>query len=239
MRDVTFVVPAAGRVELTEVCLQQLRRTCQSLAGRGLEVGAVVVAEDDNALTAEDLGFDVVRKQPRALGEKYNDGFEFAGKLGSDFVMPVGSDDWIDADLVVVMLKSARPGTLVCAKQSAMVNEAGTRLAMLHISYPGGIGLRLLPCDLLEKHGFRPATDGQERGIDTDVWNRLRAPVRYVDVHPLQIVDFKTVERQLNTYAACLLYARTESDRPWEDLLTAYPEEAVGSVRSLYAGVAA
>jgi hypothetical protein len=43
-----FVVPAHGRHAIAEVCLRQLRRTCDALAHRGIYASAVVIANDAN-----------------------------------------------------------------------------------------------------------------------------------------------------------------------------------------------
>ena len=49
-----FCVPAHGRYELTRICLEQLRRTCDALP---YEATAVVIADDENLHTAYELGF--------------------------------------------------------------------------------------------------------------------------------------------------------------------------------------
>lgn len=234
---VWFVVPAHGRVEKTEACLRQLARTCDTLAGRGIEATAVVVAADANLETARACGFDALERPNRPLGRKWNDGYQHAGQAGADHVVPLGSDDWIDP----VMLTSL-PGKheIRCSRLSAVVSEDGRRLATLKIGYPGGDGVRILPRHLLELLRFRPAEDHRDRAIDTSIMRRLTlilraAPaVRYFDAHPFQIVDWKTGGEQLNGYRPCLQFRDGPEVDPWEALAPHYPAAALDEMRAVY-----
>jgi hypothetical protein len=96
-----FIIPAYGRLELARVCLRQLRRTCDALTEHGIEATAVVIADDENLETARELGFGTTVQSNEFLGRKYNDGFQLAcdpeyNPRPADYVMPYGTDDWID-----------------------------------------------------------------------------------------------------------------------------------------------
>ena len=87
-----FVVPAHGRYELTRICLEQLRRTCDALP---YDATAVVVAEDQNLYTAADLGFATVHRDNDFLARKFNDGIQLAcdpnyNPEPADYVVPFG-----------------------------------------------------------------------------------------------------------------------------------------------------
>ena len=71
MPSLWFVVPAHGRLELARICLTQLRRTCDELTHHGIDASAVVVADDDNIETADDLGFAWVKRENRFLSRKF------------------------------------------------------------------------------------------------------------------------------------------------------------------------
>lgn len=238
LTTVCFVVPAHGRGDKTRVCLRQLVRTCEALERDGLRATAVVVADDANLRIAAELGFETVRSANRPLGRRWNDGYEHAGRVvGADVVCPLGSDDWIDP---VMLSDLPAPGEIRASRMSAVVSEDGLRLTQLHIGYEGGDGVRLMPRDLLERLGFRPAEDERERAIDTSILRRLhqlgRKPsIRYFDVHPCQIVDWKTAGDQLNSYEACRTgFARGGELDPWHALRRFYPAEALEEMRAAY-----
>jgi hypothetical protein len=238
-----FLVPAHGRVDLTRVCLRQLRRTCDALTEGGLYANAVVAADDANIDTAEELGFATVWRVNEPLGRKWNDCYQLAcdPKLNpepADYVAALGTDDWVDPEFI---LAGGMPDekTMRCARLSAVVNEDCTRLANLNITYAGGDGVRIIPAAMLEPLRWRPAEEDYNRAMDTSVITRIgrdlgRAPqVEYFDLHPLQIVDFKS-STQLNPYEDCLTYLNgVESTDPFGDLAAVYPAEAIDEMRAL------
>lgn len=241
-----FVVPACGRFEMARACLRQLRRTCDALCEEGLYATAVVVADDENLDVADELGFATVRRRNRPLGRKWNDGYELACSPAlnphpATHVIPFGSDDWIDPAFV---LQGGLPerGHIRCARESAVVREDGSRLARLRIGYPAGDGVRIFHARLFEPFDWRPAAEDASRALDTSVWSRLKSrpvvpEIVYFDLHPLQIVDFKSPDGQLNTYAACrshLAGANAETRDPWGTLERVYGAEPVQEMRSVY-----
>jgi hypothetical protein len=240
---VWFVVPAHGRVEKTEACLRQLRRTCDALDGFGFAASAVVVAEDENLEIAKSLGFTGVRQQNYPLGRKWNDGYQFACRHGdADYVVPLGSDDWVDP---IILSDLPDVHEVRCHRLSSVVSENGQRISPLKIWYDGGDGVRIFPRPLLERLGVRPADEHRDRAIDTSIMHRLRIihqgdpAIRYWDANPWQIVDWKTRDDQLNTYEACVTY-RNEPERDvWETLEGRYPAESLDEMRKVYGLVAA
>src|SRR5574337_351116 len=130
MRSLWFVVPAAGRSAMAAACLRQLQRTCATLVAAGVRASAVVVADDENLDVADELGFGTVRRGNRPLGRKWNDGYQLAGEAGVDFVVPFGSDDWIDP-AAILAAPLPGPDEIRCFRRSAVVREDGRRLAEL------------------------------------------------------------------------------------------------------------
>lgn len=236
MSSLWFIIPAHGRFEKTRVCFRQLARTCQELKSAGIDATAVVIADDANLETAREAGFAAVSRANQPLGRRWNDGYEYAGRNGADFLCPLGSDDWVDPILFVDNLPDAHE--IRCSRLSAVVREDGKWIAPLRIWYEGGDGVRILPRKLLEPVGFRPAENHRQRAIDTSIMGRLsrvqRPSLVYFDAHPFQIVDWKTSGSQLNTYQACLAYATGPQADTWETLTGRYPEEALDEMRSAY-----
>lgn len=236
--SVWFVVPANGRAELTRVCLTQLARTCEVLTGAGVPASAVVIASDENLDTATELGFGTIERANYPLGRKWNDGYEMAAHAGVDYVIPFGTDDWIDPALVLAWLEA--PGEFRCTRLSAVVREDGEKLTRLRITYDGGDGVRMIPVGLLRPLGYRPAEEDKPRAIDTSVLLRLTRALKrpptfsYTDLHALQIVDWKSRE-QLNSYRDCALsYGDGAELDAFDALADVYPAEALEQMRALH-----
>ena len=245
MRSLWFVVPAAGRLEMAAVCLRQLARSCAALTAGGLRSSAVVIADDETLEVAEGLGFATVRRENRPLGRKWNDGYQLAGEAGVDFVVPFGSDDWIDPQAILAA-PLPEPGEIRCFMRSAVVREDGRRLARLNIQYPSGgacvqgDGIRIIPTAVLEPCGFRPAEEDRDRAIDSSVWRTLARSAKprytYFDLHPLQIVDWKSGDGwQLNSYADCQRFREgPELTDPFAAVAEVFPAGSVDEMRGVY-----
>lgn len=238
---VAFVVPVHGRHALAAACLRQLARTCERLRADDVDAAAFLVGDDSFFdRLARELGFGWVRAANRPLGAKWNDGIEFACRDGAaDYVVPLGSDDVVDHRL---FLGSWKRDEIVCARDSAVVSPDGDRLAFMRVPYRGGDGVRMLPRFVLERARFRPAIDERDRAIDGSMSDRLAqrpgVQLRYAyrDLHPLQIVDFKSHGRgQRTSFDACLEFATGEHIDVWERIGAIYPAPFVDEIRACYA----
>ena len=241
MTSLFFVVPAHGRLDKSRVCLRQLSRTCDTLSESGVQAHVIVVAEDENLDIAAELGFLTVPCGNSPLGRKWNEGYLTAGKSGADFVVPFGSDDWVDPNLFLLDLLPE--DKIRCSRQSAVVREDGRRITQLSINYHAshdyGDGVRVLPKALMDKVGWRPVEGGRERAIDTSIIRKLshvsgKPEAVFCDIHPYQIVDFKSGRGQLNSYDACRNFRASQELDPWEELAGRYPDEALAEMREVY-----
>lgn len=249
MKRLWFVMPVHGRINLTRICLQQLRRTCDALGEYGIDATAVAVGDDANLDTAQALGFGTVTRDNQFLARKFNDGLQLAfdpelNPEPADYAVPIGSDDWIDHRI----LRRLPPKDAVMGfRQAAFVNEDGTLLTGTRVGYTAGVGIRVYPRELLEPVGFRPADEDRKRACDTSIlYNTRRAymikhmrefSVVYGDTHPLQIVDWKTNGEQMNTFKQITSVHRSrELGDPFEVLAGTYPEEALNQMRAHYRG---
>jgi len=240
MTTLAFIVPAYRRFELTRACLAHLRRTCDELAYSNIKATAVVVGDDDNLLVADMFGFATVRRENKPLGRKFNDGIEAAAELGCQYVIPFGTDNWIDPDLIIGHLPAE--DTIRSHRLVTLVHESGEKMAPLRITYVGGDGIRIIPMALLEPLRFRPAAEDKDRAIDTSIRDRLtrvnggHPPYDYFDIDALQIVGFQSEEQQLNTYRELrMIYSGGEEDfDPWTTLAGRYPAESVDEVREVF-----
>src|SRR5689334_1630264 len=102
MPSLWFIVPVHGRQQLAQICLRQLRRTCDQLTSSGTYATAVIVGErhDLDALNVDELGFGWVERDNEFTSRKFNDGIQLAcdpayNPAPADYVVPLGSDDWV------------------------------------------------------------------------------------------------------------------------------------------------
>lgn len=244
MPSLWFVVPAAGRAQLARICLRQLRRTCDALTAEGIAATAVVVADDENLQTARDLGFATVRRANDFVSNKFNDGIQLAlderfNPHPADYVVPCGSDDWVDHRL---FLKLPSRRTVVGFKRMSFVREDGLRMVTTVLDYPGGSGIRIYPRALLAPFGYRPADEDRARACDTSILNNVRLQhgdrlrIEHRHLHDRQIVDWKSPGEQLNSFAQVVALRRSEEPcDPFVELAGLYPAEALDEMRHHYA----
>jgi hypothetical protein len=203
-----FVTPAWQRYDLTRVVLEQRRLVIDWLAARDVEARCVVVADDANADIALELGFEVARRKNYALGRKFNDGIEYAARDGAKWVVPIGSDSFIDP---AYLFPLPEPRILRSSRQYA-VAEPG-RLGRLRVTGAMGAGPYMIPRSRLPST-LRPAAEYRRRGVDSSTIKGLRRgwTRQMVDLHPWQYVAFRHEggkpegHPQLNSYDK--LYAR-------------------------------
>jgi glycosyltransferase involved in cell wall biosynthesis len=225
-----FVTPAFRRYGLTAVCLEQRRRVVADLIAQGVHADCVVVADDENLDLARSLGFSTIERDNRWLGRKFNDGIQYALNHGADWIVPIGSDDWIDPDY----LWPLPSGNARTSHYYAPVES--DRLALVSIPTVEGAGPRVLHRSLFTSE--RPAEDRIRRGFDRSLLAGLgEIEWEYRDLHPLQYIGFRG-ELHITLYSK-ILRARggEEQHDPWERLKTRYPEDLVESARTAMAHV--
>lgn len=233
-RSLWFVVPAHGRLELSRICLRQLRRTIDDLEAEGIDASAVVVADDENLDTALDLGFGTIERNNRFLSRRFNDGIQLAldrafNPRPADYVVPLGSDDWIAPE---VLFDLPRPNTVVGFQRIAFVREDGLELTVRFLDHDGGAGVRIYPRACLMALDFRPADEDRVRGCDTSILVNMKRTLRFRlehrDIDPRLIVDWKSPGSNRNPYAEVAGRWRGSAPvNPFEALAGLFPAEAL------------
>lgn len=241
---VLFIVPAEGRLDMSRVCLGQLKRTCVWLEQAGIEAQALVIAHDENLDIAYSLGLQRFLCAPNSLlGRKFNNGYEHAHQAGYSHCVPMGSDDWLDPAWLVSALLQEPEGHVVAPRRWTAVHEDGHLAMPMHMTHDGGLGIRVIPTALLEPLGYRPCHEDKRRGIDQSTWRQLqkahggRCPIVYRDEHDLQLVDWKSHGMQLNTFQRSGVWSDLHLEpypTPWDELVHHYGPDAVGEMRLLH-----
>lgn len=247
MPSMWFVVPCHGRLRLAQICLTQLRRTCDALTAEGIDATAVVVACDDNLATARGLGFGTVERNNSFTSRRFNDGLQFAcdpdyQARPADYVVPVGSDDWVDHRL---FLDLPPADTMVGFRNISFVREDGREIVATKLTNTGGSGIRIYPRQLMAPLGYRPADEDRARGCDTSILvNLMRCHgdgMRIDDqrvVHDRAIVDWKSPSEQLNSFAEVgRRHPFAVGADPFVELAGLYPDEALAEMAAHYGRV--
>lgn len=239
-----FVVPVHGRLELTALCLKQLRWTCDLLEPAYIRANAVVVGNDPETLAvAKELRFWVVEQENEPVARKFNDGIDAAHIAGADYVVPCGSDNWVHPAWLKTM-RLPEADEVVCHRQCAIVRADGSELAWLNVSYDGGDGIRVFPTELFKPLDYRPAADYRNRAIDTSIVERLRRLAgwtpkwRYHEWDASEVVGFQSdgLDVQLNGYEdLCRAFGTGINDRPWDRLAELYPLDSVAEMERYFA----
>lgn len=238
-----FCVPAHGRVELARICLRQLRLTCDALIENGIDATAVVVADDENLMTASSFGFATVRRDNRFVSKRFNDAIQLAldprhNPYPASHVVPCGSDDWVDYR---IFLDLPAEDTAVGFQRISVVREDGGEIMTMVLTNSGGSGIRIYPRELLEPLGFRPADEDRLRGCDTSILYNLQAHhgdalrVEHRHLHNRQIVDWKSPDVQVTSYEAFARRRNVRHADPFDELAGFYPAESLEAMQTHYA----
>lgn len=227
-----FVTPAWRRFELTAVCLEQRRRVIEDLGTQGLgepniEARCVVVADDENLDIARSLGFDTVEQNNDWLGRKFNDGIEYAARQGAEWIVPIGSDSWIDPAYFLPL-----PDPALTRSSGMYAAVTADRIGYLDVANPKNpAGPHMIHRSRLPE-SLRPAIDERNRYIDSATLaglSDLRWEMR--DLHPLQYIGFRG-EPHLTSYDRLYrAWGVRESTDPWTDLATVYMQDLVTRAR--------
>lgn len=241
MPSLWFVVPAHGRLSLSAICLHQLRRTCDALISEGIDATAVIIADDENLDTAREFGFGTIERDNQFVSRKYNDGIQLAcdetyNPRPADYVVPCGSDDWVDWRLFTDLPSE---DTVVGFQRLSFVRPDGKEMVQRFVNVRGGCGIRIWPREILATLGYRPADEDRYRACDTSIITNLYKARAFKVVHreidPKQIVDWKSTDLQLNPYES-LTFHRTFANPqdPFEALVGLYPDEALDEMQAHY-----
>lgn len=234
--SVWLVCPAWRRFAVTRLALAQRAHLAGVLAARGIDCHTVVVADDENLEIAREYGCATVEMDnEQGLGRKFNAGFRYAGERGADWLVHIGSDDWVHPDVFLPLLAPVVPHPIVSGRRIAFVDLLSGRMSGATLAGPHGVIPWIVPRHLMKRCGFEPIRPERKRGIDGELVRGLRrAHVRaewaFHDPHDLARVDFKS-DVNINTFAALPTSLTSGRRDPWSALAEHYPAELVGLAR--------
>ena len=244
MASLWFIVPVHGRLPLAQICLKQLRRTCDQLAAEGVHATAVVIADQHNHDELPDLGFATVTRDNEFVSRRFNDGIQLAtdpnyNPQPADYVVPCGSDNMVDHRL---FLDLPPQDTIVGFQRISIVREDGLQMVVAEANYLGGSGIRIIPRQAVAHLDYRPGDEDRKRGCDTSILTNLRLgigpklKVEHRHLHDRQIVDWKNPAVQLNRFDDVTRKRGGEQPcDPFIELQGIYPDETLEQMAAYYA----
>lgn len=197
MTSVCFLSAAWRRFDVTRLVLEQRRRLCVDLAARGVEAASLVVADDENLDIARSYGCETVEAPNDRLGHKWNVGIQAAVATGCDWVVWIGSDDWVHPDVFDPIIdRPAGDPVIVSGSRLGIVD---LRTGMLQrLSSPSQYGaIPWLVDARLLRAARAPIPPELPRGLDGALirgirLGRVNFTFEFHDPHDFRCVDFKT-----------------------------------------------
>jgi hypothetical protein len=222
-----FVTPAWQRYEIVAICLEQRQRVIEELAKHDIEARCVVIADDDNLDIARSFGFDTVERDNKMVGRKFNDGMEYAGKHGARWVVPIGSDSWVDPAYFLDLIdpKYVRTSEAYCTVTSDSLAELWVSPDKPYYS----AGPHVYHRQLLKPVRFRPSLEDSVM-VDTSIIKGIRrfrrVRMQSHTVHPFQYIGFRVAPMMTSHEYLVKRWGVREHD-PWTTLARYYPVDLV------------
>lgn len=240
MVSVCIVSPAWGRFAVTRLVLEQRQRVCDELISRGVDADHLIVADDENLEIAREYGGLTVEAPNKPLGRKCNLGLHRANELGYDFIVWVGSDDWIHPDLFRTLPDAIEnePVLIRSGFRLSMVDLTTGRLQRLKVQGSYGAIPWILDARLFRRLPILPIPVDLPRGLDGGLVRGLRLgrvgfEFVFDDPHDFRCVDFKS-QHNLTPYDGLAKYVGVdEPENAWETLADWFPADLVAKAREL------
>lgn len=234
--SVWLVSPAYGRFAVTRLALAQRAHLATVLATRGVDCQSVIIADDENLEIAREYGMRTLELSNDGLGRRFNAGFEFAAGEGADWLVHIGSDDWLHPDAFAPITNGhAKQDRIIAGTRIAFVDLLSGVMRPVMLNGPHGVIPWIVPRAMMAKAAFRPIREERMRGIDGFLIRGLKAKTRvqwlFHDASDYARVDFKS-NVGINTYATLpSSFSRGPKLDPWPLLAEHYPAELVDLAR--------
>lgn len=235
---------AWGRFDVTRLVLKQRQRLCVELASRGIDAVSLIVADDENLEIASEYDCDVVEMPNKPLGKKCNAGLQSAARQGFDWIVWVGSDDWIHPAVFDPLLHrpADAPVTIITGRRIAIVDLASGMLQ--RVSSPSKFGAIpwLIDGRLFSTRKVEPIRPDLARGLDGSLMRglrRAREPFEVVfdDPHDFRCVDFKGANN-ITPYKGIAKHLGVgEPEQAWDALRGWFDDDLIDQARTLFPAV--
>jgi hypothetical protein len=235
-----FISPVWKRHELASICFAQRRRMIDALAERGIPAVAILIGDEpEHEATALAHGFEWVPMSNASVGRKWNAGYQHAKRLGCSHAMAIGSDSWLDPEMVARL--DFFPDKATAITGLSAFKEDGTERFDLFIRYPAGFGVAMFyPVPMLPEEPCEPT---KNKGCDSSTWQRVgrsRMQVEFSRPTKCSYVNFASPDVQITPYKNLQVHRRqslreTRPEHVFGDLRARYDTDLVDAIEGLYA----
>lgn len=228
------------RFDVTRLALSQRQRLCEELAARGIQATSLVVADDENLDIARELGSVTLEAPNEPLGRKWNVALRYAAER-ADWVIWVGSDDWIhpDAFAPLTVPPETGPARIIRGGRVTLVDLASGQLQRVSSASKYGAIPWLIESRLIRAtRKDSPIRPDLLRGLDGGLIRGLRrSPIPFElelhDPHEFRCVDFKSDQNLSSFAAASEKRGLGEPEPAWAVLAKWFPADLVDQARAL------
>lgn len=228
------------RFDVTRLVLTQRQRLCEELAARGIQATSLIVADDENLDIAREFGAVTIEAPNEWLGRKCNAALRYAADR-ADWVVWVGSDDWIhrDAFAPLIVPPETGPAMIIRGGRLTMVDLATGQLQRMNPPSSYGAIPWLIESRLIRAtRKDSPIRPDLARGLDGSLIRGLRrSPITFElvldDPHEFRCVDFKSSLNLSPFEPAAATYGIGEPEPAWQTLADWFPADLVDQARTL------
>lgn len=237
MTSVCIASAAWRRLDVTRLVLKQRQRLCVELAARGIDAVSLIAANDENLELASEYGCETVEAKNDPLGRKCNLLLKRAAEL-ADWIVWVGSDDWIHPDVFEPLDGRDRPPTIIHGSRLAIVDLQTGQLQTISSPSQYGAIPWLIDSRMIAGKTGDPIRPDLPRGLDGALIRGLRRMHRPLvfeqhDPHQFRCVDFKS-RSNLTPYSGLAKnLGLGEPGTAWDELAGWFPADLIAEVRDL------
>ena len=237
---VFIVTPAWKRFNVSRVVFSNFNWIRKSLS-KSINIQVVIIANDLNLNIAKEFGFHTVVSPNHFLGEKFNDGYEFAFKHGADIVIPVGSDSLISPGIIKRGVKLSKVNNIVFSSMHSVIREDGRMIGNIKTASAKNRSnkgaLWLYRRDVMSKVGFRPCDNRIKKGCDRSTLKSLvDKKTKFIlnDINFYQHVGIKSKNHQICKYHDYKAQFVSQVAEPFEILKKYYPKNTIIGIKKYY-----
>ena len=237
MTSVCIASAAWRRLDVTRLVLRQRQRLCVELAARGIHATLLVAADDENLDIAAEHGAETLQVPNLPLGRKCNQMLHRAAEI-ADWVVWVGSDDWIHPDSFDPLDGRDRPISIIHGQRLVIVDLATGELQRVTAPSTYGAIPWLLDSRLIRGKSGDPIRADLGSGLDGALirgLRRTRTPLVFEehDPHEFRCVDFKSIDNLSSFHGLAANKGYGESGMAWDELAGWFPDDLIAQARAL------
>lgn len=199
----------------------------------------LIAASDENLDLAAEYGALAVETPNRPLGRKCNVALKRAAQEGADWIVWIGSDDWVHPDVFDPLpYQDTDVPAIQYGHRLAIVDLRTGLLRLCESPSKYGAIPWIVPRRMLERSRFEPVAPTLNRGLDGALVRGIRlsrAELRWRphNPHGLRCVDFKT-DTNITPYERLAIHGVRPEESAWPVLAERFDTDLVDMARDVH-----